>query len=218
MHITVPSLKISFFFHTFISQQHWYNRKSEGSHPKGTPDTIKKIRKPQFQFNEKISKCSTKMKTSWKEPLCSDINARVKRRTIASLSQLVSLHHCAADGTVVPQHANVVEVETVLQEKLSGNLRKRAMTPKVNVWQAFENGGKETIGLVHMRIVIGFPFGKKQARNDLTHENMSHAGNARYAKSKINDGRHGGFGCRPTVTEIIGPDIEHHSVWRKLPN
>ena len=153
-----------------------------------------------------------------KEPLCSDINTNANHRKITSLSQLVSFHDCAADGTVVPQHANVVEVKTVLQEKLSGNLRERTMAPEVNGGHAFENGCQETIGLVHMRIVVGFPFGKKQARNDLTDENMSHAGNARYAKSQIYDGCHGSFGCRPTITEIIGPDIDHHSVWRKLPD
>ena len=92
------------------------------------------------------------------------------------------------------------------------------MVPKVNVGQTLERLGQKAIGLVHMRVVVGFPLGNEQARNDLTHENVSHAEDARYAKSQINDRRHGGFGSRTTAAEIVGPEIEDHGVWRKLPD
>ena len=92
------------------------------------------------------------------------------------------------------------------------------MAPKVNVGQTFERLGQETISLVHMRVVVGFPLRNEQARNDLTSKNVSHAGNTRYTKSKIKDRHRGGFGSRTTAAEIVGPEVEYHCVWRKFPD
>ena len=134
------------------------------------------------------------------------------------MPQLVGLHDCAANGTVISQHASLVQVFAVLREKLSRNRREGAMAPKVNVGQTFERLGQETISLVHMRVVVGFPLRNEQARNDLTSKNVTHAGNTRYTKSKINDRHRGGFGSRTTVAEIVRPEVEDHCVWRKFPD
>ena len=109
-------------------------------------------------------------------------------------------------------------METVLQEKPVGILRERAVAPKVNVRQTFEELLQQTIGLVHMRVVPWFPRGDKQARNDAAYENVSHTRNTRYAKSETNNRHHGGFGSRTEAAEIVGPEIENHGVWRKFPD
>ena len=151
---------------------------------------------------------------SWRRSRLSKNRKRDRHQSI----QLVRLHDGAADGTVVPQHAGIVEVKTVVRVKIARILRERAVAPKVNVGQAAEKVSQETIGLVHMRVEVRLPLGKEQARNDATHENVFDAGNARYAKGEIDDGPRGGFGRRSRATEIVCPDVKDHGVWGQLPD
>ena len=137
---------------------------------------------------------------------------------ITLLLHLIGLHHSAATATVIPQHAIFVEVKTVLQEKFAVMLRERAMAPKVNVWQTFKKLCQQTIRLVHLRVEVWFRHGNEQARNDATHEDVSDAGNARYAKGEINDHHHGSLGSRTTAAELVRPEVEDHGVWVQLPD
>ena len=164
-----------------------------------------------MQYANRNIRFDTKSTHTKKKPL---LVPHIKQiREICSSLHLISLHYNAANAPVVPQHAGIVEVETVLQEKLAVIERERAMAPKVNVGQILEKLCEQSISLVHIRVEVLFPLGNEQARDDATDKNVSHAGNARYATREIDDRHYGSFGGRTAAAEVVRPEVEDHAVW-----
>ena len=131
---------------------------------------------------------------------------------------LISLHDSAADATVIPQHASVIEVKTIMREKLGMIERERTMAPKMHVWQTFQKFSEQTVSILYVRIEVRLPIRYEQTRDNATHEHMTHAGYARNTKRKIDNRKHRGFGSRAPVTQVVRPEIEYHGVWGKIPD
>ena len=60
-----------------------------------------------------------------------------KNKFIDMSIHLISFHDSAANTSVVPQHAGVIEVKTVLREKLAVIERERTVAPKMHVRHSF---------------------------------------------------------------------------------